>query len=221
MEAHNYSLPSSPPQGLPANRSTKPRAPVTFTLIGLNVAVYVLMIVSGISPISPTTLQVLQWGANFGPLTEHGQWWRLLSAVFLHFGIIHIGFNMFVLYQVGLFTEQLFGGPLYLLLYLLAGVGGNVVGLWLHPNVVSAGASGAIFGVYGALLAFLLINRRSLVSEGVKSVTRSVLIFLGYNLVFGLADRHTDLTAHISGLAIGFLAGLPLARLRSNAFVQR
>lgn len=204
---------------MPTRNGTQ--APVTIALIGINIAVYLAMVLRGISPISPTTLAMLNWGANYGPLTVHGQWWRLLTSTFLHFGIIHIGFNMFVLYQVGLFTEQLFGGPLYLLLYLFAGVGSSFLSLLLHPFVVSAGASGAIFGVYGALLAFLLVNRRSLVSEGVKSVTRSVFIFLGYNLIFGLADRHTDLTAHVAGLALGFLAGLPLARLRRSSLVLR
>ena len=184
---------------------------VTSVLIGLNLLVFVAMLASGFSPVNPTAEQVLGWGANFGPLTESGQWWRLVTACFLHFGIVHIGFNMYVLYQVGFFTERLFGAMRYLALYLVAGIGGNVIGLWLHPNVVAAGASGAIFGVYGGLLAYLLRYRGVVNRQAAQAVSRSVFVFLGYNFFFGLADRHTDLTAHIGGLITGFLVGIVLA----------
>ena len=189
-----------------------PKKPViTSTIIGLNILVFLAMLLSGLPLVDPTAEQVLRWGANFGPLTESGQWWRLLTACFLHFGIIHIGFNMYVLYQAGFFTERLFGGVRYLTLYLMAGVGGNLIGLLLHPNVVAAGASGAIFGVYGGLLAYLLRYRGVINRQAAQAVSRSVFIFLGYNLFFGLADRHTDLTAHIGGLVTGFLVGIVLA----------
>ena len=185
---------------------------VTTVLIGLNALVYLAMVVSGISPTEPTVLQLVHWGANFGPLTESGQWWRLLTACFLHIGIIHIGFNMYVLYQVGPFTERLYGGVRYLAVYLIAGIAGNVLGIVLHPGIVSAGASGAIFGVYGGLLAFLLRQRAVVRPEAAKAIGKSALIFIGYNLVFGLATPHTDLTAHIGGLFAGFLVGFALAR---------
>ena len=188
------------------------QAPVTYLLIGLNILVYVAMIVSGISPSQPTILQLIHWGANFGPLDRAGQWWRLLSACFLHIGFLHIAFNMYVLYQVGPFTERLYGGARYLLLYLVAGIGGNVLGVYLHPMIVSAGASGAIFGVYGGLLAFLLRQRAAIRPEAVKAIGQSALIFIGFNLFYGLASAHTDLTAHIGGLFAGFLAGLVLVR---------
>ena len=188
------------------------QAPVTPILIGLNILVFVAMVLSGISVTEPTVMQLLTWGANFGPLDRAGQWWRLLTACFLHIGILHIGFNMYVLYQAGPFTERLFGPWRYLAIYLLAGVGGNLLGLWLHPMTVSAGASGAIFGVYGGLLAFLLRERAALRPEAVRSIGQSALIFIGFNLFYGMASAHTDLTAHIGGLVTGFLAGLVLAR---------
>ncbi len=208
-----YSEPAtSNPQPQPPPAYVAPRKPVVTTaLIGINVAVFLAMVASGLSFFSPTAEQVFRWGANYGPVTVQGQWWRLFTACFLHFGIIHIGFNMWVLYQVGYFTERLYGGARYLAVYLIAGIGGNIVGLLLHPNVVAAGASGAIFGVYGGLLAFLLRRRGVVNPQAAKAVTRSVFIFLAYNLFYGLADRHTDLTAHIGGLTIGFLAGLLLA----------
>ena len=187
-------------------------ARVTPVLIGLNILVFLLMLASGVSITEPTVGQLLHWGANFGPLDHAGQWWRLLSACFLHIGFLHIAFNMYVLYQAGPFTERLFGGSRFLVLYLLAGIGGNVLGLLLHPLTVSAGASGAIFGVYGGLLAFLLKERAALRPEAVKAIGQSALIFIGLNLFYGMASAHTDLTAHIGGLITGFLAGLLLAR---------
>ncbi len=188
------------------------QARITYILIGLNILVYLAMIVSGISPSEPTILQLIHWGANFGPLDRAGQWWRLLTACFLHIGFLHIAFNMYVLYQVGPFTERLYGGARYLLLYLVAGIGGNLLGILLHPMIVSAGASGAIFGVYGGLLAFLLRQRTAFRPEAVRAIGQSALIFIGFNLFYGLASAHTDLTAHIGGLFAGFLAGLVLVR---------
>ena len=210
----------------PSPRTLQPRrapAPVTSALIVLNVLIFLGMALSGVSLTSPTALQLVHWGANYGPLTTSGQWWRLLTACFLHIGVLHIAFNMYVLYQVGPFTERLFGELRYLVVYLAAGIGGNLLGLYLHPNIVSAGASGAIFGVYGGLLAFFLRQRTLIRPEAAKSVTQSAIIFLGYNLVFGLASPHTDLTAHIGGLVVGFLVGYPLASphhlLRSRATI--
>ena len=185
---------------------------VTYGLIAINLLVYVAMVVKGISPMSPTVQQILPWGADFGPLTMNGQWWRLLSACFLHFGLIHVGMNMFILYQVGPLTEVLFGRGRYLLAYLLAGIGGNIAGLYVHPLTVGAGASGAVFGVYGALLGFLLIERGVVPAERAVQIAKSAGLFIAYNLVFGLASAKTDLTAHVAGLAVGFAAGCLLAR---------
>lgn len=187
-------------------------APVTPILIGLNILVYVLMFLSGVSPTDPTVLQLLHWGANFGPLEHAGQWWRLFTACFLHIGFVHIASNMYVLYQVGPFTERLYGTARYLALYLIAGIAGNILGLVLHPMTVSAGASGAIFGVYGGLLAFLLRQRAVLRPEAVRAIGQSALIFVGFNLFYGFASAHIDMTAHIGGLAAGFLVGLVLVR---------
>jgi rhomboid protease GluP len=192
---------------------SQPKSVVTLTLIGINVLVFVAMVASGLSPTNPGAEQLLAWGADYGPLTiGAGQWWRVLTACFLHFGIVHIGFNMYVLYQVGIFTEMLFGRVKYLLLYILAGLGGNFLSLWIHPMSVAAGASGAIFGVYGGLLAFLLVRRTVFRPGVVASIGKSAALFLGYNLIFGLSSGTTDLSAHIGGLVSGFLIGCVLAR---------
>ncbi len=193
----------------------EPRRPVTVSvtliLIGLNVLVFLAMVVSGVSFFSPGSAEVLPWGADFGPLTMSGQWWRLITACFLHFGIIHIAMNMFILLQVGLFTEMLFGKARFLALYLLAGIGGNIAGLYLHPATVSAGASGAIFGLYGGLLAFLLVRRGIVPHAAARKVAGSAGLFIVYNFVYGLASPRTDMEAHIGGLITGFLAGGLLA----------
>jgi len=209
MSANNTS--PSPNPNAPLSR---PNGAVTLSLIAINVAIYLAMTASGVSALKPTPQQVLPWGADFGPLTLYGQWWRLLSSCFLHFGLIHLAMNMYVFYQVGIFTETLYGKARYLLLYILAGLGGNLVSLYIHPFTVSAGASGAIFGVYGALLAFLLVERGVLPKERVTHIGGSAVIFLGYNLIYGIADGTTDLSAHIGGLITGFVAGCVLLLVR-------
>jgi rhomboid protease GluP len=194
------------------NVAVRPTSVVTLTLIAINVLVYVAMVVKGVSATSPAPEDLLPWGANFGPLTlDGGQWWRLFTACFLHFGIVHIGFNMYVLYQVGMTTELLYGRAKYLLIYLLAGVLGNIVSLYVHPLSVGAGASGAIFGVYGAFLGFLLIRRSFIPKMAMAQMVRSAAIFLGINLFYGMASRTTDLSAHVGGLVTGFLLGCFLA----------
>ena len=194
------------------NVAARPASVVTLTLIAINVLIFVIMVVKGVSAIEPRPEDLLLWGADFGPLTlAGGQWWRLFTACFLHFGIIHIGFNMYVLYQVGMTTEFLYGRAKYLFIYLLAGVGGNIVSLYVHPDSVGAGASGAIFGVYGAFLGFLLIRRSVIPKLAMAQMVRSAAIFLGINLVYGLARAGTDLSAHIGGLAIGFVLGCYLS----------
>jgi rhomboid protease GluP len=208
-------------------QTTQPIAPpridrsvytVTFTLIALNVLVFAAMVISGVSFLQPTPLDALNWGADYGPLTSgQDQWWRLLTACFVHFGIIHIAFNMFVLYQIGPFVQRVFGNVRYIIIYLCAGLSGSLVSLWIHPLSVGAGASGAIFGLYGAVFGFLAIRRRSLDPAAVKAIAKSAGLFIIYNLVFGAMNRTTDVSAHIGGLLAGFLAGMALVRASKAA----
>jgi rhomboid protease GluP len=138
-----------------------PRVYVTPTLIILNVIIFGLMVISGVPALNPTALTLMQWGANFGPLTLGGQWWRMLASLFLHFGVIHLLLNMVFLANIGSFIEKVFGNVAYLILYLTAGIAGGAAGLaWHSFFAVSAGASGAIFGLYGALVAVLLRCRQ-------------------------------------------------------------
>jgi rhomboid protease GluP len=207
----------------PAPQPSRPspaRSPyaITLALIAINVLVFLAMGASGISFTEPTPLDVARWGGDFGPLTVGAhQWWRLLTSCFLHFGIIHIGFNMYVLYQIGPFIETVFGRARYLIIYLCAGLFGSLVSVWIHPMAVGAGASGAIFGLYGALFGFLLVQRRSLNPVVTRSIAKSAGIFLLYNLVYGVMSRTTDLSAHFGGLIAGFLVGMLLVQRRSAA----
>jgi rhomboid protease GluP len=186
---------------------------VTFTLIGINALMFIVPALASPSWLwKPTTKQLLDWGADFGPLSLHGEWWRLVTCCFLHLGVIHIAMNMFILLQAGAFAEALYGRMRFLLLYLLAGIGGSLASAFRQPPVVSVGASGAIFGVYGAILAFLLMQRRAVNPEAAKKIAKGAGVFLLYNLAFSVAIPGVDLSAHLGGLVAGFLVGLPLAR---------
>jgi membrane associated rhomboid family serine protease len=190
-----------------------PKVYVTPALIAINLAVFVLMVLTGVSPTDPTLAQLVRWGADFGPLTTQGQWWRLLTAAFVHIGVLHVLMNMYVLWSSGVFTERLFGNINFLLLYLLAGIGGNLASVALHPFTVAAGASGAVFGVYGGLLGYLLVQRKTIPRKTVRSLAQGALVFIGYNAIFGINPLlNIDLTAHFGGLITGFLAGCALAQ---------
>jgi membrane associated rhomboid family serine protease len=184
---------------------------VTPSLIVINVLIFAVMVFVGISPTSASPKELVAWGADFGPLTFSGQWWRIFTSCFLHFSVVHIAMNMFILFMAGRFTERLFGHFRFLAVYLLAGLGGSLASLVYHPYAVSAGASGAIFGIYGALLGLLLIKRRHFAKGSLTPVVRSAIFFLLYNLVYGLSDEHTDMSAHLGGLVTGFFLGLLLA----------
>lgn len=189
----------------------------TWVLIAINVLVFAVMVARGVPFVNPTAREVLPWGADFGPLTiGAGQWWRMLTACFVHFGIIHIGMNMYVLFQIGPFIEAVFGRARYLAIYFFAGLAGSLVSLWVHPLITSAGASGAIFGLYGAVFGFLLIARRSLSPAVTRSIAQSAGIFIFYNFVYGAGHGQTDMSAHIGGLLGGFLAGLLLVPRRAE-----
>lgn len=210
---------TSPPEAFQSNENapinTKTARPplthwlqcATIVLIAVNALVFVIMVSQGVSAFSPTAESVLKWGADYGPLTLHGQWWRMIVSTFLHFGIIHIGFNMVVLFSIGLFLEGLAGRARFVVLYLVCGLGGSAASLAWHPSIVSAGASGAIFGLYGALLGFLLQHRGSIAPEALAAQRKWALTFIGYNLLYGLRPG-VDMAAHLGGLATGFVLGL-------------
>src|SRR5213595_4099402 len=124
---------------------------VTRTLIGINVGVFLLELATG-GNIDGVGSKIFEKGALFGPLVANGDWWRLITAAFLHYGPIHLGFNMFFLYWIGTPVEQYLGRARFLLVYLVSGLAGSAGALVLSPGAVTVGASGAIFGVLGAMM---------------------------------------------------------------------
>jgi rhomboid protease GluP len=193
-------------------RNTAPMV-LTQVLLGINVAVFLGMTLAGISLTNPTSQQLVHWGANWGPLTLGGQSWRLLTCMFLHIGIIHIGFNMWCLWDLGALAESLYGHWTFAAVYLISGLGGSVASVAWRPGGISAGASGAIFGIAGALIASFYLGEFSLPRAAVQGSLRSVVTFAGYNLVFGAISGRTDNAAHIGGLVTGLILGALIARM--------
>jgi rhomboid protease GluP len=195
---------------------------LTLAIIGANFAIYAAMLLSGVHWLEPSIPSLLHWGANLGSLTTAGQWWRLFTCTFLHIGLIHILFNMFVLWDIGRFTERLLGRPGYAVVYLLAGLTGSVASMWWNPFIVSAGASGAIFGLYGCLLGYLVAGSADVPREMARRLQKNALIFLGYNLVWGLVHRGTDMAGHLGGLVGGLACGYAMAqRLHASGNAAR
>jgi rhomboid protease GluP len=192
-------------------RTLTPRGFVTEALVAANVLVFVVMVARGVAPMEPKIVDLIAWGAGYGPRTTGGEWWRLLTATFLHIGAIHLAFNMYVLWDAGRLVERIFGNAGFLVLYLSAGLAGSVASTLWSPYVVSAGASGAVFGVYGGLLGFLVRERGSIPREALTKLQRGAVTFLGYNLLFGLSQKGIDMAAHLGGLGGGFVGGLVLA----------
>jgi len=182
---------------------------ITPIIIELNLLVFILMVVSGVNFFAPNTIDIIHWGGNFKPLVMAGEWWRLISCMFLHFGIIHIAFNMYALFFIGVYLEPLLGRIKFATAYLAAGLLSSVASTWWHTeNVVGAGASGAIFGLYGVFLALLTTNIVD--KQARQALLKSIGIFVGYNLFYGLTVKEIDNSAHIGGLLSGLVIGYVL-----------
>jgi rhomboid protease GluP len=197
--------------------------PVTQIILGINVAVFLGMALAGVSITDPTSRELIQWGANSGRLTLAGDWWRLVTCMFVHIGILHIALNMWCLWSLGALAESLYGPWMFGVVYLISGIGGSLASIAWHPYGVSAGASGAIFGLAGALIASYRLGEFSAPGSVVSGTFRSVLAFAGYNLVLGGISSSTDNAAHLGGLATGALLGALIALIAPHrqAFLVR
>jgi rhomboid protease GluP len=204
-------LPPKADDVLPAQSVDEKQTPATYVLLAINIIVFLAMLAFGISAIDPDTAKVLRWGADYGPYTLGGQYWRLITSMFVHFGIIHIFGNMWCLWSLGRLAERLLGALSVIGVYLLTGVGASLLSLSWDPMRVSAGASGAIFGIAGALITTLYFGKHNLPQESVRRLLGYVLRFSLLNLLFGLKG-HIDNMAHLGGLVTGLLIGLFLAR---------
>jgi len=212
--------PNQDPDGSPARlaqfqdqlAAKAPFPTLTIGIIGANVAIYLAMLLAGVHFLKPGVPDLLTWGANLGSATTSGQWWRLFTCTFLHIGLIHLIFNMVVLWDIGRFLERLLGAAGFAAVYLLAGLAGSIASMWWNPYVVSAGASGAIFGLYGCLIGYLLAGSRDIPEDVAKNLKKNALVFLAYNLVWGLTQRDLDMAGHLGGLLGGLACGFVMAK---------
>jgi rhomboid protease GluP len=185
--------------------------PAVVALAGLNLVVFAAMLVNGAGLWhSPNSVQ-LAWGAGFGPATKDGEWWRLGSAMFLHFGLLHLAINMWALWDAGRLVERLYGTLRFVALYFASGLTGNLLSLIVQGDrAVSGGASGAVFGVYGAMMVCLWCNRRQIHPVEFRWLFGAAAVFSTATIFFGLLVAGIDNAAHIGGLLTGALGGVAL-----------
>jgi len=243
-----YMSPPPPPVRRP--RPSWAVAPATYLLVGINCAVFLYMVAHGVSAIAPTTEQLMHFGAdNAGNVLINGEWWRIVTAMFVHVGILHLATNMWCLWNLGLLAEPVMGSAGTLAVYILTGAAGNLLSTfsnwwWNYPDWVryhaewvshhvagqaldpsyvfpaGAGASGAVFGIAGALIVLLKSHRLPVPPNELKKLRRSVIYFAALNLVLGLsislgtAVAHSGLNidnmAHLGGCTCGLLFAAPM-----------
>src|SRR5258708_23869075 len=170
------------------------------------------MVATGVSVMDPTPEQILKWGADYGPYTLSGQYWRAISCAFVHIGAIHLLLNMWCLWNLGRLMEKFLGPLVTIAVYLLTALGASTLSLAWNPLRASAGASGAIFGITGVLISVLYFGKLNLTPESVKSLLGYVVRFALINLVYGFVVVRIDNMAHLGGLVSGLLIGLLLAQ---------
>ena len=191
--------PPSPPLRIPLTRPVWVKV-----LLAVNIGIWVLMALAGGSENSEV---LIRFGANYSPLVVQGEIWRLFTANFLHIGLLHLVFNSLALYSLGQEVEALFGSPRFSVLYLLTGLSGSIFSFGLRTDVaLSAGASTAIFGLVGALMAFFVRNRRHFGEIGRRRLNNYVFLIL-INLYIGLSVPGIDNLGHIGGFFGGLILG--------------
>ena len=208
---------------LPPRRSRRSElfaAPATYILVGINVVVFLWMVVNGVSFQSPTSANLIHFGANStSRVLVNGEWYRLLTAIFVHVGWIHLATNMWCLWNLGMLGEPLLGPFGLAAIYVLTGVAGNLLSMAVNVfsgnDSVGAGASGAVFGIAGILIVLLSNRKLPIPWEELRRLRRSVIQFAVLNLVIGGATIFVDLIridnfAHIGGFVSGLALGPPL-----------
>ena len=222
-----------PPPPVRRQRPSWAMAPATYFLVGINCAVFLAMALNGVSISSPTTEQLMRWGANnAGSVLIDGQWIRIVTAMFVHVGILHLATNMWCLWNLALLAEPLMGSWGLLAVYVLTGAAGNLLSTninWLYPIrdgaggvffPAGAGASGAVFGIAGALIVLLKSNRLPVPPDELKKLRKSVIYFAAINLVIGFSisfgtlvarsGLNIDNMAHLGGFSCGLLFAAPM-----------
>jgi rhomboid protease GluP len=186
---------------------------LTQVIFGACIAVYLAMAIASGSPVDFPGNILRHFGANFGPDTLSGQWWRLITYMFLHGGVMHIFFNMWCLWDLGRLCESLYGRWTYAAIYIITGIAGGLASVGWNPVVLSVGASGAVFGLAGALIASFYLGEFSLPRLAISGTLRSLVIFAVFNIVIGQFFGGVDNACHIGGLVSGLILGALIARL--------
>ena len=184
---------------------------ITYTLIALNLIAYIATALFSANLAEMDTRVLVAFGALYGPLVfVYDEWWRLLSAMFLHGGMTHLLMNMFSLYIVGRPAEIYFEKRAFLAIYFSSGLIGAVASLAMHPQSVGVGASGAIFGLFGALAGFFLVHRERIGAQS-KLFMKNFGVIIALNVLLGLSIPSIDMSAHIGGLVAGVIGGMMLS----------
>jgi len=186
---------------------------LTQVIFGANVAVFLAMAAASGTVMDFPGMTMAHYGANFGPYTLSGDWWRLVTYMFLHGGLMHIAFNMWCLWDLGALCESLYGRWSFAAIYLTTGFAAGVASVAWNPRVLSVGASGAIFGLAGALIASFYLGEFSLPSIAIRGTLRSLVFFVGFNVLFGSMFPGIDNAAHFGGLISGLILGALIARV--------
>lgn len=206
--------------GVPLNVPNVPQAPqprrrISYKYLRYSPTIYIIAVcflmflveVALSRSLELSNYAVLHLGALYGDWVFAGQWWRMLTSVFLHGGILHVVLNMWALFNLGILAELLYGRRNYIILFLLCGLGGSALSITWHPHQLGVGASGAIFGIAGALLPALKFQKNPRVAAALRGSYRSIGLFVIYNLLFGAAVPFIDNAAHLGGLITGVVAG--------------
>lgn len=179
---------------------------ITTCLIVINILVYIVEVILAKNLIDIDVKTLIELGGKYGPLIDAGEVWRLVTCTFLHGGITHILFNMYALYAIGPQIEEVYGRVKYLIIYITSGITASLLGYLIDPFTVSIGASGAIFGLLGALLVYAVKERGRLQ----KGVITNLLVVVGINLGIGLTLPNIDNLGHIGGFLGGILLSVVL-----------
>lgn len=197
-----------------------PRTPVTIGLILLNVAAFLATLADGAGFIRPVPEVMLRWGAIHAPAVGDGELWRLLAHMFLHYGILHLAINMWALWSTGRFVERLYGNGVFFAITLFSGICGGLATLWRADASFGVGASGAIFGLVGAVVAFAALRKDALPRAVLGDLGTSLLVFAAFSIFIGVAIPGVDNLAHVGGFIGGFVAGAACARPAAGVKVQ-
>jgi rhomboid protease GluP len=185
----------------------KSRRKVNMAMVAINIIVFIVLEIMGDTHSAPF---MLEHGASYAPMVLEGQYWRLFSCMFLHFGFEHLAYNMFSLIFLGDIIESVMGPVRYLIIYIIGGLGGNIISVMLSMRsgryAVAAGASGAIFACMGAFLYFALRNRSSFGPSHMRRLGMMIMLMIMQSLV----DKGVDNAAHIGGFVSGFILAVLL-----------